>query len=104
MAGRHGRRARSVAALLLLGGACSAPARRPGPTQPAWVEPTLSPPGGPPGAAAATTPWTRAEWLAAAEGYLAHPESMPRLGDPASRPLFEELVDPTAWVAVSDDV
>ncbi|MCP4445051.1 MAG: hypothetical protein GY811_06860 [Myxococcales bacterium] len=42
--------------------------------------------------------WTRAEWLRAADGFLAKPETMPRLNNPASRPLFEKLITTDAWL------
>jgi len=41
--------------------------------------------------------WTRAEWLAAAEGFIADPTTLPRLADPATRPLFQRLVSTAAW-------
>ena len=44
-----------------------------------------------------TAPWTRAEWLTIVEGFIAHPETMPRLSDPSTRAVFERLASTPSW-------
>jgi hypothetical protein len=44
----------------------------------------------------AAVPWTRREWLAAVDGFLANPATIPRLGDPR----FDKLVTTEAWLHV----
>ena len=44
-----------------------------------------------------TAPWTRAEWLTTVEGFIAHPETMPRLSDPATRAVFQRLASTPSW-------
>jgi hypothetical protein len=44
----------------------------------------------------AKAPWTRADWLAAVDGVLANPATLPRLGDPQ----FDRLVNTDAWLHI----
>lgn len=51
-----------------------------------------------------TAELTRAQWLTVAEGFVAKPETMPRLSDPASRPRFEQLVSSPAWLRAEPSI